>query len=167
MNRRIIKFFIFFLFIHNLVIAQEREETSVTVNISAEVVNSIDLITVRSIQFERGAERQTNISINPVNDNRAGKMIAQGTPGASFRITFLRQRDLININNGEVLFFRYLLSGKSVDDQGTSELLEDDNRSFRFNDSGVYYIWIGGEADLQNATPGSYQGEFTLEIEYI
>jgi len=160
------------LFIFNLCIAcssyaQSSADTRVNVTISAEVVNSIELITVRTIQFDRSSGREESIVINPVNSGQAGKMIAQGAPGAAFRITFLRERDLVNRNDGEVLFFRYVVSGNSEDDQGTSELLEDDNRALRFNESGQYYIWVGGEVSLQNASPGSYEGEFTLEIEYI
>ncbi len=167
MYTRILFLFSFYLCISCFSYAQSSSDTRVNVTISAEVVSSIELITVRTIQFDRGSERDGSVVINPVNSGRAGKMIAQGAPDAAFRITFLRERDLVNSSNGEVLFFRYMVSGNEEDDQGSSELLEDDNRAFRFNESGRFYIWVGGEVSLQNASPGSYDGEFTLEIEYI
>jgi len=147
--------------------AQQNTGQRVSVTISAEVISSIDLITVRPIDFSNTDRNDGQITINPVSSGRAGKMIAQGTPGASFRITFLRQRDLVNTNGDNVLFFSYMVSGNVEDDQSTSELLEDDNRPLQFNDSGQYYIWVGGDVNLQNVPPGNYEGEFTLEIEYI
>lgn len=146
--------------------AQQNSGQRVSVTISAEIISSIDLITVRPIDFRNTGRNDGAITINPVSSGRAGKMIAQGTPGASFRITFLRQRDLVNIDGDNVLFFSYMVSGNVEDDQSTSELLEDDNRALQFNESGQFFIWVGGDVNLQSAPPGNYEGEFTLEIEY-
>jgi len=147
-------------------IAQQNSGQRVSVTISAEIISTIDLITVRPIDFSNTGRNDGQITINPVSSGRAGKMIAQGTPGASFRITFLRQRDLVNIDGENVLFFSYMVSGNVEDDQSTSELLEDDNRALQFNESGQFFIWVGGDVNLQSAPPGNYEGEFTLEIEY-
>lgn len=147
--------------------AQQNSGQRVSVTISAEVISSIDLITVRPIDFSNTGRIDGQIMVNPVSSGRAGKMIAQGTPGASFRITFLRQRDLVNIDGDTILFFSYMVSGNAEDDQSTSELLEDDNRALQFNESGQFFIWVGGDVNLQSAPPGNYEGEFTLEIEYI
>jgi hypothetical protein len=37
----------------------------------------------------------------------------------------------------------------------------------QFNEKGEYYLWLGGKVDLSKARPGSYDGEFTIQIEYI
>ena len=159
-------FFTLFFITFLKTFAQENSGQQVSISVSAEIISSIDLITVRPIDFNNSSRNDGQITINPVVSGRAGKMIAQGTPGASFRITFLRQRDLVNVDGNNVLFFRYMVSGNTEDDQSTSELLEDDNRALQFNEDGQYFIWVGGDVNLQSAPPGNYEGEFTLELEY-
>jgi hypothetical protein len=63
--------------------------------------------------------------------------------------------------------FKYQIAGSTIDYQITSEILRNDNRNVRFNTEGRFYLWIGGTVDVSLAKPGAYQGEFTIEIEYI
>lgn len=107
------------------------------------------------------------IQIDALSSSNAGKMIAIGSPNSEIRISFLEQRELTQANGTSTLQFNYEVAGSDQDDQSTAEVLDRENRDFEFNEEGRFYIWIGGNVDISTAEPGSYQGEFTLDIEYI
>jgi hypothetical protein len=138
-----------------------------TVNIRAEVIQTIELITVKGMTIRQTRSEQQIIFINPINSGDAGHMIAVGNPEADIRINFIKDRELTRTDGVGLLKFNYQVTGNTDDNQLTSELLGDENRALRFNEEGQFYIWVGGTVDLQQATPGNYEGEFTLEIEYI
>ncbi|HBX64927.1 MAG TPA: hypothetical protein DEG32_01730, partial [Balneolaceae bacterium] len=86
---------------------------------------------------------------------------------AEFRLNYLPELELTQIQGQGTLNFTYEISGNSEENQSTSELLELDNRNIRFNNEGRYYIWVGGRVNIENAPPGNYEGDFTIEIDYI
>lgn len=148
--------------------AQEQDKSkSVSINISATVQSTIELITIQTLDFQN-TDRQDNIvQINPITSSRAGNMIARGNPGSEFRLNYLETRQLTNIEGTGIIFFEYRVSGNSIDEQNTAELLDQETRELRFNSDGEFFIWVGGQVDLTDAEPGSYEGDFTIEIEYI
>lgn len=153
-----------------LLYAQNDDATGISakINVSAEVIQSIELITVNSISFPSLQPGQREIHVNPANSLNAGYMIAIGTPDAEFRLNYLPERVLTQTDGGTAtLTFTYEISGNIDEDQATSELLQLGNRNIRFNDEGRYYIWVGGRVNLENAAPGNYEGVFTIEIDYI
>ncbi len=139
----------------------------VSVNVSAEVTNTIEMITLQSMNLSDAEERNGIIRLNPQRSSNAGKMVAIGTPNSEVRISFLPQRELTRQRGTESLLFEYKVSVNSQDEQSTSEILNQENRDFAFNENGRLYLWIGGNVDISTATPGNYQGEFTLDIENI
>lgn len=151
------------------IFAQSDNTESITanINVSAEVIQSIELITVNTMRFGNTQPGQREIYINPVNSLNAGFMIALGTPEAEFRLNYLPELELTKIDGQGTLNFTYEISGNSEENQSTSELLELDNRNIRFNNEGRYYIWVGGRVNIENAPPGNYEGDFTIEIDYI
>lgn len=159
---------LFVLFSFGTALAQDQNRNiSAKVNVSAEVIQSIELITVQSMQFGNSQPGQRQIYVNPARDLNSGFMIAVGTPEAEFRLNYLPERELSQIDGDGSLTFEYEISGNDVEDQATSELLEIDNRNLRFNNDGRYYFWVGGRVNLENASPGNYEGDFTIEIDYI
>lgn len=140
---------------------------SVDIEVSARVIDSINMTTIRDMRFGDVQPGQEEIDISPVNDPTAGKMVATGMPEARIRVSFLREWELTNDRDGESLTFFYRVAGNTADDQGTAELLQTDNRDLYFNADGEFYFWIGGRVNITNASPGTYEGEFTIEIEYI
>lgn len=147
--------------------SDEKQGVTATVNVSAEVIQSIELITINTMQFGNMQPGQDEIYVNPINNLNAGFMIAIGTPDAQFRLNYLPERELTEIDGNGSLTFEYEISGNSEENQATSEILEYDNRNIQFNSEGRYYIWVGGRVNLENAAPGSYEGDFTIEIDYI
>jgi hypothetical protein len=142
-------------------------DISANVNISATIIRSIELITVNSITFGNTQPGQIEVFVNPVTDVNAGFMIAVGTPGAEFRLDYFQERQLNNTTSPGFINFRYEISTNDVEDQGSSIYLNYEDRNLRFNDVGKFYIWVGGRVNLENATPGNYEGDFTIEIDYI
>jgi len=140
---------------------------SMSVNVTATVMNDIELTTIRNMQFGAVQPGQRNLSIDPVLDPEAGKMIATGIPNSMVRVSFIREWELTNDQNNQTLTFSYQVAGNSEDNQNTAELLRTDNRGLTFNEDGEYYFWIGGSVTVTNAVPGNYEGEFTIEIEYM
>ncbi len=144
--------------------AQQRD---VSINVSANVTSSIEMITLRSMQLSDDDVQNDIIRIDPTTSPNAGKMVAYGNPNSDIRISYLPTRELTHVQGTETLSFSYQVAGNQQEDQGTAERLEVENRDFSFNEDGQFYLWIGGSVNISTAVPGNYQGEFTLEIEYI
>ncbi len=157
------------LFILNVIPALSiaQQNGNVSINVTAVVGGLVETITIQTIDFQ-GIERdETIINIDPVTSPRAGKMIARGAPNSDFQIDYIRQRELTNTEGPGILIFNYQISGNTIDEQDTSELLDQEIRDLTFNNDGEYFIWIGGLVDVADVQPGRYEGEFTIEIEYI
>lgn len=156
------------LFLSEKGLSQTRDnKVEAKINISANVVSSIELITVKSITIGSLQPGQQEVYINSINDINSGYMIAVGAPGADFRLNFERTRTLTQVNGDGTLEFEYELSGNNIEDQNSAEYIEQDFRNLKFNSEGQFHIWVGGTLDLRNALPGNYDGDFTIEIEYI
>lgn len=128
---------------------------------------SVELITIQSMNLSGEDVENNIITINPQVSGNAGKMIAIGSPDSEISISFLESRELVHSSGSGTLTFNYRIAGNGIDDQSTAEILDRENRELEFNDEGQFYLWIGGSVDISTAEPGSYRGEFTLEIEYI
>lgn len=161
----------FFLSAFMILSAQAQSNDSgsntINVNVAANVINGIDLITIRSMGFGDARPSEGEIYINPILSDNAGHMKAVGISNASVQVTFYRQRELAQASGPGILSFNYQVAINSEPDQSTAELIQSDDRNFQLNEKGEIFIWIGGTVDISNARPGSYQGDFTLEIEYI
>ncbi|MDP1623556.1 MAG: DUF4402 domain-containing protein [Bacteroidales bacterium] len=142
---------------------------NITIKATARVMEivEIEMVTIRDMQIEVSSAVDGIISIDPLHDPSAGVMMLKGRPEAQFRVTFLPMVDLQNTRGKGSLLFTYNVHGFSVDDQPAGEPIDAVDRILRFSDQGKYYLWIGGRIDISNARQGSYEGEFTLEIEYI
>lgn len=152
------------------VLGQSDEIQTVTVSVSAvveESVPEIEVITLQTFNLRELEPGQQIVEIDPATSFRSGKLLASGMPGASFRISYLSTRELVNIEGTGMIFFEYQVAGNQMDEQDASEPFDTESPILEFDAEGQYYIWVGGRVNLENATPGTYQGEFTLEIEYI
>ncbi len=147
--------------------AQSNSGVSADISVEASILSSIELITVNNIRLRNFQPEQGEVYISPVENPYAGHLVAIGIANADIRIEYLPERILTQPDGDGVITFNYQIAGSDIDNQITSELLLNDNRNFQFNNEGRFYLWIGGTVDVSQAKPGSYQGEFTIEIEYI
>lgn len=157
----------FLIMILTAPVSAQETEYSARINISSEVITSIELITVNTMSFSNANPGQQLLRVNPVTDVNAGFMIAVGTAGSEFRLEYMSDRRLERVDGPGFLVFRYNISGNDIEEQATSELVINNEQSFFFNPQGRFYFWVGGQVNLQNALPGNYEGDFTIEIDYI
>lgn len=159
---------LFWLPISVLVSAQDTTTgMNAEISVSANVLQSIELITVQNISLNNIEQQEGQYYVSPVENNDAGHMIAIGNPNADIRITFQQTQILSQRNGNGIININYELSGNDTNDQVTSEILNFENRNLRFNQEGRFYIWVGGNITFEQFIPGVYEGEFTIEIDYI
>lgn len=119
------------------------------------------------MDFNSVQPSQQTISIDPLSDTSTGKMIALGNADSQIRVSFVHERTLRHVSGSSTLTFTYEIAGNDEDDQSSAEILQTDNRDLTLNGNGEYYFWIGGQVNVENAKPGNYNGNFTIEVEYI
>lgn len=157
-----------FLLLANATLGQvNTSDFSANIDIKANVIRSIELITVKSMDVTQAQPGQLEIVINPITDAAAGHMIAVGTADADIQINYFKDRELTRTDGPGVLVFTYEVSTNVEDNQGTSELIDDDSRVQKLNREGRLFLWVGGRINLERANPGTYEGDFTIEIDYI
>ena len=146
-----------------------QQQDKVTIKATATVVSNseIELITLNDLVLDPALSHDGEIEISPKLDADAGKMLVKGKPEARIRLMFVPKMKLMNSRGKGYLTLDFQLSGFPGDNQQASEILDAVERVIFFNNSGEYYLWIGGMMDISHARPGSYEGEFTLEIEYL
>jgi hypothetical protein len=144
-------------------------QNSISIRASATVVEAtgIELITLKDINIDEASAQNGSLEISPLTSERAGKMLVKGKSNSSIRLSYLNQLALVNTSGDGTIVFQYVVSGNRTDNQNASQPLDQIERIVQFNERGEYYLWLGGTVDLTNATPGSYDGEFTIQIEYI
>lgn len=160
---------VFGLFFTNATAQETTINNSVTLRVTATIQenNRIELQTLREINIGQVQPGMETIDINPVTDPEAGLLRALGEPDTSIQINFVEERLLTTPDSDQALRFIYVVSGNSIEEQQLSELLTADTRDLRMNEDGEFYFWIGGFVDLSGASQGNYEGEFTIEIEYL
>ncbi len=143
------------------------QKASISVKVGAEVESSIEIVTMRHIRFGKVQPSQQIIDINPVTDNETGKMKILGQASNTIRISYQENQSLQQMEGANSIDFRYQLAGNSMDNQSTSDFIDFNNFEAQLNQDGEYYIWVGGNVRVANLQPGSYEGDFTVEVEYM
>jgi len=146
-----------------------QKSTSVSIKATATVVDKaeIELVTIKQLDIDAGMAVNGIINVSAKRDGQAGVMMVKGRPDASFRISFAPVVQIQNRAGKGSLTLKYEMYGYSSDNQGASEPIDAAARTLKINSDGQYYFWLGGIIDISKARPGKYEGEFTLEIEYI
>lgn len=140
---------------------------AISVSISAEVKNSMELVTIRNMIFKDVRPSQREVYISPVTDGNAGQMKATGAPNARVRVSFFPNSKIYHSTSNSSIDFNYLVAVNSENNQTTSELINSDSRIFEMNSEGELFLWVGGRVDLSTIQPGNYTGDFVLEVEYL
>lgn len=165
---KIVRYIVFFLMLVTIFPLQA-QKTSVTIKAQATVIDKaqIELVTIKALDIDAGMAVNGIINVSAKRDGQAGVMIVKGRPDASFRISFAPVVQIQNSAGRGSLTLKYEMYGYSSDNQGASEPIDAAARTLKVNSNGLYYFWLGGVIDISKARPGKYEGEFTLEIEYI
>jgi len=147
----------------------QAQKTTVSIKAQATVIDKaeIELVTIKYLDIDAGMAVNGIINISAKRDGQAGVMMVKGRPDASFRISFAPVVQIQNSAGKGSLTLKYEMYGYSSDNQAASEPIDAAARTLKVNSVGQYYFWLGGQIDISKARPGKYEGEFTLEIEYI
>lgn len=139
-----------------------------TINVAATIAvpAEVQLTTLRNMSLDQQLSSRGRVFIDPVTDSQAGLLRAEGEPDAVVQISFVQEQILSHVDGGNDVLFEFLIAGNEIEDQASAEVLDLENREYSLNEEGEYYFWIGGEVNLENASRGTYDGLFTVEIEY-
>jgi hypothetical protein len=146
-----------------------QDNHSVSIRAIATVVekSEIELITIKDLDLDLKQAVGGLITISANTGKEAGKIMVKGKPGAHIRVTYLPEIELLNTTGTGRITMHYNMYGYPEDNQIASEPIDAVERMMRINPEGLYYLWVGGLVNVVSASPGSYQGEFTIEIEYL
>jgi hypothetical protein len=139
----------------------------VLINATATVVNNLDLVVVKDLDFQINDLSATELTVDPQKDPNAGEIRIVGSPNSLVRLTYETRSILQHESGRSQLFFTNSLSGNSSDVQRQSILITRSNQ-IRLNDQGVYFVWIGGQlTGIENILPGQYNMDLTMQLDYV
>lgn len=156
------------LFLASGLLAQSEtgDKTSVTVSISATVVDQIQLITITDIDVGTVIPSDDILRLDPHSDQGAGIIQILGRKNSSVQISFSDQVEMYNAIGNSNLLVNYSIAGFEESDQAASEVFTINPVTVSLNSDGEYYLWIGCSFSTNNLVPGQYDGDFILEVDY-
>lgn len=162
---KIMNFILLFLFLQIYSIAQN----SVQISISATVISEspVQIITISNMVIDVNDIIENEIYISPINSPDAGLFKLIGNPNSQIRINYDKNITVYSLDNEGYVSISYELSYYIDQIQNVSYSFSQEEQVLNFDESGIYYIWVGGNINLNNAVSGSYSSKFTIEIEYI
>jgi hypothetical protein len=135
---------------------------------TANVIESLQLITIRDINLISPTYDSNQLFISPKESPFAGQFQISGSNRTTVRITYLKNEMIEELSgNGGVLELAYVLSGNTEDNQYQSILFGPSGEfDIQIGESGTYFLWVGAIVNTSNASAGEYLSEFTIELEY-
>lgn len=152
----------------NIPVAKSQGKSSERAVATANVIESLQLITIRDITLITPTYDGNQLFISPKESPFAGQFLISGSNRTNVRITYLKNEMIEELTgNGGVLELAYVLSGNTEDNQYQSILFGPSGEfDIQIGESGTYFLWVGAVVNTSNATAGEYLSEFTIELEY-
>lgn len=147
--------------------AQQKVSMSIKAQATVMEKSGIELITIKNMDIDPGLAVDGRVYISPQRDASTAVMMIKGKANARFRVSFSPVVEISNTSGNGTLLLRYEMRGYQSDNQGASEPIDALARTLLISPDSKYYFWVGGTIDIRNARPGTYDGEFTIEVEYI
>lgn len=148
------------------VYAQNFNVVTRNVNVSASVLDRIEMINIRDVMLSNQKAIDGFVEISPISSTYAGMLRITGSPNRLVRITYVTQEVLVEEGgNGGFIEALYTLSGYETENQNASRLLENGEAVIQLGPNGTYFIWLGAKLDLNKAKPGSYASDFLIEMD--
>lgn len=144
------------------------QSASYTIEVSAVVVDNLQLINIRDIDLISPSVQGSLIIVNPNTSTYAGQFKILGSPNRTIRINYTIREILIEQKDGVgVVQAAYSMTTAMEDIQSASLLLPQGTAEVSIGPMGEVFIWLGAEFDISQATQGNYLSNFVLEFEYI
>ncbi|NQV30686.1 MAG: hypothetical protein HQ508_07355 [Candidatus Marinimicrobia bacterium] len=157
---------ILFIGLSALLIGQDDQGSSFDLNISAMVVDQIEVITLADIDAGIILPGQSEKIISPITDSGAGILRLEGQGGSSIQISYSQQITMTNLLTDTPLLMNYMISGGPENNQSASVIFTSNPATVALNPDGVYFIWVGCSFSLEGLVPGQYDGDFIVEVDY-
>ena len=157
---------IFVLFILGSGLFGQQNKSTVELNISANVMDQIEVITISDIDAGIVLPGQEEKVISPITDGGAGVLRLEGQANSSIQVSYSVQVTMTNLETSQPLLMNYMLSGSPENNQSASILFTANPENVILNASGVYYMWVGCRFSLVGLVPGQYDGDFIVEVDY-
>jgi hypothetical protein len=158
--------FIIVLVIVGSTLFAQRPNSSQDINISASVVEQIEVVTLSDIDAGVVLPGQEEKLISPITDGGAGLLRLEGQANSSIQVSYSKQVTMTNLFTNQPLLMNYMLSGGPENNQSASVLFTSNPATVVLNAEGVYFVWIGCRFSLENLVPGQYDGDFIVEVDY-
>lgn len=158
---------LFIVSILTVVPASAQSRDAIAISIGLQIDSSIEIETISNINIGRVRPGDEVITIDPRVDPGAGLLRLSGRAGGVVRISYVQRRELIRVGGGGAIQFEYQMSGNFRDEQSASQLIVTENSDLILSEQGEYFLWIGGTLSLQGIVFGQYEGEFTIEVDYL
>ena len=139
------------------------------VSVGSELIADAHLLTLRNLTVSTAGLSGTELSVDPVCSSDAGLMKISSTSNRVVRISFIPNEIIYSDQNdsGKVEV-EYKVSGCSIENQSASVPFETPNSTVTLHEiSGSYFLWIGGNFNLNNARSGRYKSQFVLTIDEL
>jgi hypothetical protein len=144
------------------------QNASYSIEVSAIVVDNLELITIRDIEIISTSVEGSLIIVDPSTSVNAGQLKIVGSPNRTIRINYTIRESLIEQNEGiGVVQAVYSMTTAAEDNQSASFLLTQGTANVSIGPFGEVFVWLGAEFDISQATQGKYLSHFVLEFEYI
>ncbi|NQV49653.1 MAG: hypothetical protein HQ507_04115 [Candidatus Marinimicrobia bacterium] len=140
--------------------------SSVSVKVTANVVQFIEMITLADIDVGTVIPSEDMLRLDPRTDQGAGIILVQGYADASIQISYSAQVEMVNLSTQTPLTVNYSVSGNGENLQSASTLFTSNPETVALNDKGEYYLYIGCAFSLLDLVPGTYDGDFVIEVDY-
>ena len=148
--------------------ALKAQAQSYSIEVSAVVVENLQLITVRDLDLYSPSVDGIVIIVNPISSTYAGLFKIVGSPNRKIRINYTPRETITEQNDGVGMVYAvYSMSAAEDDNQAASFLLTQGTADVSIGPLGEVFIWLGAEFNISQATQGNYQSQFILEFEYI
>ncbi len=149
--------------------AQYPTEPSISISVSARVKagQPVELTTLHNMNIKGENKDGNEIYISPMTNVNAGLMRANGSPRSQVHLTYQISEVINEKYSEDTVAINYEISINRERVQNASTLISTGEVVLDFDDSGVYYLWLGGNINLSGAVGGLYVGQFTIEIAYI
>ena len=159
---------IFVLLFVSVIGLLKAQNPTYSIEVSAVVVENLQLITVRDLDMFISSAQGSLISINPITSTNSGLFKIQGSPKKIIRINYTPRETIIEQNEGiGIIQAVYSMSTAGIDNQSASFLLTQGTADVTIGQMGEVFIWLGAEFDISQASQGNYLSQFVLEIEYL
>ncbi|MCF7808003.1 MAG: hypothetical protein K9M49_04500 [Candidatus Marinimicrobia bacterium] len=144
----------------------QSDSPTVTARITATVEDYIEMVTLSNIDVGMIIPTEDMLRLDPRSDQGAGLILISGQKNASAQIAFTAHVEMTNFASDIPLNVYYNISGNGENNQSASEIFTTNPMTVNLSSIGTYYLWIGCEFSLKDLVPGSYDGDFVIEVDY-